>query len=70
MLLRIVRGCYVCDAERLSATNGELPTYTLTNVVAILSGNSLAMIAKLAVRKAALPKASIILVMNDSTIKV
>jgi len=38
-------------------------------VVATLSGNSLAMIAKLAVRKAALPKASTILMRKDSRIK-
>lgn len=36
----------------------------LTKVVAILSGNSFAIIAKLAVKKAALPKASIIRMRN------
>lgn len=41
----------------------------LTKVVATLSGNSLAMIAKLAVRKAAFPKASTILIRKDSTMK-
>lgn len=41
----------------------------LTNVVATFSGNSLAMIAKLAVKNAALPKASTILITNDNIIK-
>jgi len=41
----------------------------LTKVVAMLSGNSLAMIAKLAVKKAAFPIASTILIKNDKTIK-
>jgi hypothetical protein len=39
-----------------------------TNVVATLSGNSIAMMAKLAVRKAALPNASTIRITNDNMI--
>ena len=42
----------------------------LTNVVATLSGNSFAIIAKLAVKNAAFPIASIILMMKDKVINV
>lgn len=48
--------------------NYYLVNYVFTKVVATLSGNSIAIIAKLAVKNAAFPIASTIRIMNDNII--